>query len=244
MSVLILGATSRIAQQIAHCYAAKGEAIAVAARDLEECRRIASDIEIRHEVRVEALAFDAVDLESHAALIEQAVDAVGPLSVAVLAFGDMGPEGFDPADPAQLRAVIDINFTGAASLCEQLAVHMTGQGRGSIVGITSVAGDRGRASNYPYGSAKGAFALYLQGLRNRVFSEGVHVMTVKLGFVDTRMTFGLQTAIPIASPEATAAAVVRAQGRKTESLYYPRFWGGIMGIIRAIPETLFKRLSL
>ena len=128
--------------------------------------------------------------------------------------------------------------------CEAMAKAMIDNGRGTIIGITSVAGDRGRQSNYFYGSAKGAFSLYLQGLRNRCFQKGVHVMTVRLGFVDTRMTFGLETGIPVASPERISEAIVRAEQRKEDDLYLPRFWGGIMGIIKRIPEPVFKRLSL
>jgi short-subunit dehydrogenase len=143
-----------------------------------------------------------------------------------------------------LRRVIDVNFTGAASICEALAAHMTPRGTGCIVGISSVAGDRGRQSNYVYGSAKGGFTLYLQGLRNRLFKQGVHVMTVKLGFVDTRMTFGMETGIPIASPEQVSRAVVAAADRKVDAFYYPHFWRGIMTVIRAVPEKVFKRLSL
>ncbi|MBT3223292.1 MAG: SDR family NAD(P)-dependent oxidoreductase, partial [Proteobacteria bacterium] len=142
------------------------------------------------------------------------------------------------------RRIIDINYTGATSLCEVLAERMERRGEGSIVGIASVAGDRGRQSNYFYGSAKGAFALYLQGLRNRLHQSGVHVMTVKLGFVDTRMTFGMKTGIPIASPEQVGNAIYKNQRRRTNTLYYPPFWGLIMGIIKALPEGVFKRLSL
>ena len=111
-------------------------------------------------------------------------------------------------------------------------------------GFGGGAGDRGRKSNYFYGSAKGAFALYLQGLRNRLHESGVGVLTAKLGFVDTRMTFGMQTGIPIASPEAVSRALFDAQRRGIDTLYYPRFWRGIMGVVGAIPERLFKRMSL
>lgn len=242
MAALILGATSRIAQQLAHRYAEAGHAVFVAARDSEEAGRIAADLRVRHQVTAAAGPFDATDFDGHAAFVERVEAAVGALDVAVVAFGDMGEPGGD--DFAAQRRVIEVNFTGAASISEAVAARMAERGAGSVVGICSVAGDRGRQSNYVYGSAKGAYALFLQGLRNKMFKAGVHVMTVKLGFVDTRMTFGMKTGIPVASPERVSQAIVAAQRRRENTLYYPRFWAGIMGVIKAIPEGVFKRLSL
>ncbi len=244
MSVLILGATSRIAQQLAHRYAEAGHAVFVAARDQEEAARVAADIGIRRGVDTGAAAFDALEFESHRPLVAEVEAAVGPIEVAVVAFGDMGDQEGGQVDFAAAKRVIDVNYTGAASICEAVAEAMEPRGAGAIIGISSVAGDRGRKSNYFYGSAKGAFTLYLQGLRNRLHKSGVQVMTVRLGFVDTRMTFGMETAIPIASPEAISAAIRRDQRRGADDVYHPRFWRGIMGVIRTIPESLFKRLSL
>ncbi|MFT7579418.1 MAG: decaprenylphospho-beta-D-erythro-pentofuranosid-2-ulose 2-reductase [Myxococcota bacterium] len=244
MSAVVFGATSRIAQQLCQRLAEGGHSVAVAARDLEEAERIAADLRVRHQVDAIAIAFDAIDTSSHPALIEAIEKQLGPIEMGVLAFGDMGEQSASEGDFTAARRVIDVNYTGAASLAEAMAGPMSERGRGTIVGIASVAGDRGRQSNYVYGSAKGAFALYLQGLRNRLFKAGVHVMTVKLGFVDTRMTFGMQTKIPVASPEASSHAIIRAARRKTDTLYYPPFWRGIMGVIRGIPERAFKRLSL
>lgn len=244
MAVLILGATSPIATAVARVYAARNEAICVAARDLEEARAIASDLSIRSGKPASAFAFDARDFDAHQALIEQVEAAHGPITIALLAFGAMGDQQASEEDFEQAQAVIEINYTGAVSVCEQLAARMAERKSGTIIGIASVAGDRGRASNYIYGSAKGAFALYLQGLRNRLAAEGVNVLTVKLGFVDTRMTFELKTAIPIANPQDAANAIVRAADRGVEVLYYPLFWKGIMTVIKAIPEKVFKRLSL
>lgn len=244
MSVLVLGATSRVAHQIALRYARAGEAIYVTARDGAEAQAIAADVAIRHGVPTGACAFDATDFDSHPAIVARVEAEVGPLTVLVVAFGEMGEQAESEADFAEARKVIDINFTGAASACEAAAKVMAERGAGLIVGISSVAGDRGRQSNYFYGAAKGAFTLYLQGLRNRLFKQGVHVMTVKLGFVDTRMTYGMRTGIPIADPEAVAEAVFAAGNRRTDTLYYPRFWQGIMGIIKSVPEQAFKRLSL
>ncbi|MCA9539829.1 MAG: SDR family oxidoreductase [Myxococcales bacterium] len=244
MSVLILGATSRIGQQIAHRFAEAGHPVYVAARDVAEAERIAADVRIRHQAEAQAGAFDATDFDGHAALLDRVEAAVGAIEVAVLAFGEMGDQETSQADFNQAHKVIDINYTGAVSVCEALAARLGPRGRGAIIGITSVAGDRGRQSNYIYGSAKGAFTLYLQGLRNRLFGQSVKVMTVRLGFVDTRMTFGLSTGIPIASPERISAALYAAWQHGEDDVYLPRFWRGIMGVIRAVPEGVFKRLSL
>ncbi|MBW2256744.1 MAG: SDR family NAD(P)-dependent oxidoreductase, partial [Deltaproteobacteria bacterium] len=201
------------------------------------------DLAIRTGVQTRAGAFDATDFDAHPAFVDAVEEALGPLEVALVAFGLMGDQAASEQDFAEAHRVIDVNYTGAASICEAIARKMAARGEGSIIGISSVAGDRGRRSNYFYGSAKGAFRLYLQGLRGRMHKHNVHVMTVRLGFVDTRMTFGMKTAIPVASPEAVARALYRAQQRKIDSLYYPPFWACIMGIIKAIPESVFKRLS-
>ena len=246
MSVLILGATSPIARALAQRYAAEGHSIFAAARDPEEAARIAADLRVRHQVETASGAFDALDIEQHDAFVEGVEQALGPVEIAMVAFGVMTDQeqAQQQEDFAQARRVIDTNYTGAASVCEALARRMSARGRGHIIGITSVAGDRGRQSNYFYGSAKGAFTLYLQGLRNRLYHDNVGVLTVKPGFVDTRMTFGTNTSIPVASPEEAAQAIHRAQQRGQDVLYYPRFWRGLMGIIKALPERVFKRLSL
>ncbi|MFW5968958.1 MAG: SDR family oxidoreductase [Persicimonas sp.] len=244
MTTLILGATSPIARAVAEEYARRGRSVVLAARDLEEAESIASDIEIRFEVETFARSFDALEFDEHEAFVDEIEKNCGPIEVALVAFGAMGDQEESEEDFERAKRVIDVNYTGAASLCELVARPMAERGAGSIIGITSVAGDRGRKSNYFYGSAKGAFTLYLQGLRNRLFDDGVHVMTVKLGFVDTRMTYDLETAIPIADPKDVGAAIARAEQKGKNSFYYPFFWRGIMAIIKAIPEAIFKRLSL
>lgn len=244
MSVLILGATSRIAHELAHRYAENGQSVYVAARDADEAARVAADVGVRTQGTCASGRFDATDFAGHAAFLDAVRATVGPIEVAILAFGDMGDQHASEGDFEAARHVIDVNYTAAVSICELLAAQMTERAAGSIVGIASVAGDRGRQSNYIYGSAKGAFALYLQGLRNRLFKSGVHVMTVKLGFVDTRMTYGLKTGIPIAAPDAVSRAIFDAQRSRSDVFYYPHFWRGIMSVVKAIPEAAFKRLSI
>ncbi len=244
MGALILGATSPIARAVATEYAAAGMPVFVAARNVDEAERIAADLRIRFDVDAEAGAFDATAFDDHDEFVATVEEAIGPIEVGIVAFGYMGDQDVSEDDFEAARRVIDTNYTGAASICEAMAKRMSERRSGSIVGIASVAGDRGRKSNYMYGSAKGAFALYLQGLRNRLHEHGVHVLTVKLGFVDTRMTFGMETAIPVADPADAGRAIAEAERQRVNELYYPRFWRGIMGVIKAIPESLFKRLSL
>ena len=136
------------------------------------------------------------------------------------------------------------SFTGPARFLQMLAPVMEARGGGTVVGVGSVAGDRGRIGNYVYGAAKAGFATYLSGLRNRLNRAGAHVVTVKPGFVDTAMTWGIEGMFLVASPEDIAASIDRAVERKKNVLYTPFFWRYIMLIIRSIPEFLFKKLSI
>ena len=244
MSVAIFGATSRLSHALALEYGRLGQPIYLAARDIEEAARIAQDVQVRTGALVGYGRFDALDYESHTKLLELIENEVGPLSVGVVAFGDMGNQEQSVADFNAARRVLDINYTGAASISEALAHVFESRQHGSIVGLSSVAGERGRPSNYFYGSAKGAYSLYLQGLAHRLAGSGAHVLTVKLGFIDTRLTYGLETAIPVAKPEDAASAIVRAQRKKKTRLFYPSFWGPVMGLIRAIPSTIMHRTQL
>ncbi len=244
MNILILGANSPIARQLAFRYAERGYGVCLATRQIEEATQLAEDLKIRFAVQTLPLSFDARAFSTHPGLIAKVEEELGPLDVALLAFGEMGDQLRSQEEFSEALQVIEVNYTGAVSLCESIAARMQARGRGSILGISSVAGERGRQSNYFYGSAKGAFTRYLQGLRNRLHPEGVHVLTAKLGFVDTKMTFGMESKIPIASPEQVSRALFKAQQRRQDLLFYPPFWEGIMSVIRHIPEGLFKRLSL
>jgi decaprenylphospho-beta-D-erythro-pentofuranosid-2-ulose 2-reductase len=140
--------------------------------------------------------------------------------------------------------MVAVNYLGAMSVLDQCAGVLAAGGNGFIIGISSVAGDRGRQSNYYYGSAKAGLSAYLSGLRNRLSGQGVHVMTVKPGFVDTAMTYGLEGMFLVASPEDIGRQIVRAVGKRRNTVYLPWFWRYIMLIIRHIPEFVFKRLKL
>lgn len=243
-TVLVLGAGSAMARGIAAALAGHGHALYLAGRDLEELERIASDLRVRTGVDVDFGQFDALDTQSHAGFVQAVLAEVGALAGVVWAVGYMPAQEQALADFGEVQRIIDTNFTAAVSLLDVCAAHLEKEGGGFLAVISSVAGDRGRQSNYYYGSAKGALTLYLQGLRNRLHGSGVLVLTIKPGFVDTAMTWGLPGLFLVASPEQVGRAVVRAVQRRRDVLYVPWFWRYIMLIIRHIPERVFKRLKL
>ena len=168
---------------------------------------------------------------------------MGGFSGAVVSFGYMGDQEETESDPQKAEAVISANFTGAASILLHLANHFEDTRSGFLVGISSVAGDRGRQSNYVYGSAKAGLSTFLQGLRSRLYKVGVPVLTVKPGPVDTAMTFGMEGLPMLADPADVAKEIVKASRRRKDVLYVPGPWKWIMLVIRTIPERVFKRLK-
>lgn len=242
--VLILGATSAIARCIADRFASNGHEIYLAGRDLQELERRASDLEIRHQVRVHSGFFDATSLDTHPKFFSDVLSSCNALEGVVIAFGDLGKHESAVHDAGASTRLIEANFTGAVSILTPCADHLESSGSGFIIGLSSVAGDRGRQSNYIYGSAKAGLSAYLQGLRNRLYPAGVHVLTVKPGFVDTAMTFGMPGMFLVAQPSQVADSVVHALERRKNVVYTPWFWRWIMLIIRSVPESIFKRLKL
>ncbi|MCH8979082.1 MAG: SDR family oxidoreductase [Armatimonadetes bacterium] len=241
--VLVLGATSAIARAVANELAANGNDIYLAGRDLPELWRIASDIEIRYQVESFVGVFDAEDPKSHAVFISNAVRRAGAFGGAVLAFGYLGDQDAVESEPQRAQAVIARNYSGAVSILLHLANHFEDTRVGFIVGISSVAGDRGRVTNYVYGSAKAGLTTFLQGLRCRLAKVGVPVLTVKPGFVDTAMTFGKEGMFLVADPETVAAEIVRAINGRKDVIYVPGLWKWIMLVVRSIPERVFKKLK-
>lgn len=240
--ILILGATSPIARALAMRFAAEGNAVFLAARDLVEAERLAADITIRTGAVAISGVFDAAELYFHATFFEKTIAALGGLDGVILCFGTLGDEATAQTSPDQAVATVNQNFTGAVSLLTLAARHLERQRSGFIVVIGSVAGERGRATNYVYGSAKAALATFAQGLRARMARAGVQVLTVKLGTVDTRMTWGRDSRLVVA-PEAAADKIIAAWRRRAEVVYVPWFWRPIMGVVRMIPERIFKRTT-
>ncbi|HEX8818712.1 MAG TPA: SDR family oxidoreductase [Archangium sp.] len=242
--VLVLGATSAIAQATVRLLAARGASLYLVGRNAERLDAVAKDARTRGAARVESEALDLDELSRHEALVERAATALGGLDGALLAHGILGDQKAAEQSFSETEKVLRTNFLSAVSLLTPLANRFETQKSGTLVVISSVAGDRGRQSNYVYGASKGALSVFLQGLRNRLARSGVAVVTVKPGFVDTPMTADLKKNALFASPEKVARGIVRAADQGRNEVYLPGFWRLIMFIIRSIPEPVFKRMKL
>jgi short-subunit dehydrogenase len=242
-AVMIVGATSAIARATAAAFAAQGHEIYLAGRNADELERIAADLAIRYRINARWGIFIAEDMASHAGFFNQAMAEMGEMRGVVLAMGMLGDQQAARDFPLGAE-VIMVNFTAAASILSHCANYLEARKQGFIIGISSVAGDRGRQSNYPYGAAKAGLSAYLQGLRNRLFHSGVRVITVKPGFVDTAMTYGMAGLFLVASPQYMGERIVAALNKSADVVYLPWFWRYIMLIIKNIPEAIFKKLKL
>jgi short-subunit dehydrogenase len=242
--VLIIGGTSAIAQALAAQLAQAGAALYLLGRSAPKLEVVAADLKARFgaQVGIGAIPFD--DFAAHGPAIEQAVAALGGLDMAILCHGSLGDQKDCERDFKLAEAEFRTNCLGAMSFLSLLANRFEPQRAGQIIAISSVAGDRGRQSNYIYGAAKAGLSAYLQGLRNRLYPQGVKVLTVKPGFVDTPMTAHLKKGLLLASPQRVARDILRAAERDGCVLYTPWFWRWIMLIIRLIPEKIFRRLKL
>ncbi|MPL90998.1 putative oxidoreductase [bioreactor metagenome] len=238
---ILLGATSAIARAFARRLSAEGATLFLAGRDEAELEAIAADCRLRGAAGAEVLAFDARDPAGYPALIERLAAQEGVLNAASFV-GSMPEQAAIDAEPRLIAGVIADSFTGPATFLQMLAPLLEARGAGTIVGIGSVAGDRGRLGNYVYGAAKAGFATYLSGLRNRCGRKGVHVLTVKPGPVDTSMTWGMKMPF-MTSPEAVAADIARAVKHRRNVIYSAPIWRLVMAVIRLIPEPVFKKMS-
>lgn len=243
--VVILGATSGIARAIGRALGQRGFDLVLAARDTEENAALAADVALRTGCRAWAVALDAGDDEGHDAFVARCVELAGErLEGVVACLGNMPPQEQAQADWRTARSIVDVNFTAGVVLLERFAAILEQRRAGWICGVSSVAGDRGRMSNYIYGSAKAGFSTYLAGLRNRLWHSGVHVVTVKPGPVDTAMTYGLDKLPFLAQPDAVGERVVRGILKRRDVIYAPGIWRWIMLVIRYVPEWKFKRLKM
>jgi decaprenylphospho-beta-D-erythro-pentofuranosid-2-ulose 2-reductase len=241
-TVLILGATSDIGYAIAKKFAAEGFDIQLAARKPELLSAYQSDLQIRYNCSCTLHSFDALDFNSHVSFY----NTLSPKpDVSIYVVGYMNDNEKVIANWKETLNTINTNYTGAVSILNLIAADYAQRGDGTIVGISSVAGNRGRGSNYIYGSAKAGFTAYLSGLRNAFFKRNVHVLTVLPGFVNTKMTEHLQLPKPLtAQPSEVADVVYNGVLKKLNVVYVKWFWRWIMLIIVSIPEALFKKLKL
>jgi decaprenylphospho-beta-D-erythro-pentofuranosid-2-ulose 2-reductase len=240
--LLILGARSDIAKAVAHKYAQNGFNIYLAARNHQELERDVKDIEIRYQIKAQAVEFDVLDFNSHQDFYDSLQEK--PLGV-VCSVGYLGNQKKAELDFNEADKIIRTNYSGCVSMLSIIARDFEKRQTGFIIGISSVAGDRGRQSNYYYGSAKAGFSAYLSGLRNRLSKSTVPVLTVKPGFVDTKMTEGMGLPpLLTAQPEEVAEDIYRAWEKRKDVVYTKWFWRWIMLIIKNIPELLFKKMKL
>ena len=243
--VMIIGATSAIAQSVARLYAVRGARMFLVGRNPARLEAVADDLRVRGAARVEFLAADLADQDRHPEIMAAAWDALPEMDFVLIAHGLLPDQSKCQLSVADTLHAIDVNFLSVVSLLTLLANRFEENGRGTFAVISSVAGDRGRQSNYVYGAAKSGLDAFLQGLRNRLSKSGVHVVTVKPGFVDTPMTAHIpERGLLWAQPDAVAAGIVSAVDKQKDVVYLPGFWALIMFVIRSIPERIFKRLSL
>ncbi len=242
--VLIFGATSAIAEQVARCFAQQGATLFLVGRSAEKLKAMAADLEVRGAQKTEAQVLDVTEVEMQAAALEQAVNSMGGIDVALIAYGSLPDQVRCQEDVAETLREFSLNSVSVIALLTLLANFFEKQGAGTLAAISSVAGDRGRQSNYVYGAAKGAVSIFLQGLRNRLAKQGVNVVTIKPGFVDTPMTADFKKGILWASPEAVGQGIYQAINKQRDIVYLPWFWRWIMLVITSIPEKIFKRLNL
>ncbi|MFC0711978.1 SDR family oxidoreductase [Azorhizophilus paspali] len=243
--ILIVGATSAIATACARLWAAQGSEFFLVARNGEKLEQTAADIEARGACRVTCHNMDATDYAAHPAMLEHCLAILQQIDIALIAHGSLPDQKSCEQDVGVALREFANNGTSVIALLTVLANHFEEQHCGSLAVISSVAGDRGRPSNYLYGTAKAAVSTFCEGLRARLFKVGVHVMTIKPGFVDTPMTQGLQLpAALVAKPEQVARRIVKGLECRANTLYTPGFWALIMLIIRLIPIGIFKRINL
>ena len=243
-NVLIVGATSSLARAFANELAERGTRLFLAARNLEEAERLTDDLTIRTGCQVFSGPFVAGDYASHKAFVEHVRKTMGTIDGVFVAVGELGDQKQCQTDFDRAKSVIESNYTGIVSLLTHVSTYLETRQKGFIIAIGSVAGDRGRQSNYVYGSAKAAIATYMQGLRHRLSGKGILVMTVKPGFLDTKMTFGIVKGPLVADVNSVAKQILAALDRNELIVYVPWFWRHIMQIIRAIPERMMQKLKL
>jgi decaprenylphospho-beta-D-erythro-pentofuranosid-2-ulose 2-reductase len=242
--VLIVGATSAMAAETARLYAAAGASLFLTGRDAEHLEAVAADLRIRGAGPVRSATLDVTDRQRCEEVVGAAWAAFDGLDIALIAHGVLPDQARAQATVAETLTAVDVNFTSGVVLLTHLANRFEAQRHGCIAVITSVAGDRGRQSNYVYGAAKGGLDRFLEGLRNRLFHAGVAVVTLKPGFVDSPMTAGIAHGPLFASASRAGRAIHAAIERRRNVAYIPWFWRPIMAVIRAIPEFAFKRLRL
>ncbi len=245
LKILVLGANSAIAKAVCRLWVEEGHALYLVGRQASKLEALQADLKVRGQAQIFAETADLSLVDQHSKLLARAKEQLGGLDRVFIAYGELGDQQEAELSVAAMERSFQSNFVSQAAFLTLVANEFEQAKKGQILVITSVAGDRGRQSNYVYGTAKGALSLFLSGLRNRLYSSSVNVLDLKLGFVDTPMTAAIPKGGPLwAKPHTVAKAIVRAAKKRRDVVYIPSFWGLIMLIIRSIPEGIFKRLKL
>ncbi len=245
--MVLVGASSAVAVSLARRLATRGWSLHLLGRDSWRLEELAADLRVRGATSVSCGEFDAADVMGIPDVFAAAVAALpGSLDGVIVCHGLLPDEAGRLPDAAEIRATIDVNFTSVAVFLSLAAEVLAARRRGFLAAISSVAGDRGRQSNFCYGSAKAGLTAWLSGLRNRLHAAGIRVLTIKPGVIDSPMTAGLAVGPKalMTTPDVVAADIERSILRGRDVIYTPWFWRPIMAIIRAIPEPVFKRLKL
>ncbi len=242
--ILVLGATSGIAEACIRRWAERGDHLFLIGRNADRLAAVAADANVRGAASVQTAVADLDDTARHADVLTQAVQGLAGMDVALLALGVLGDQTEAEQDFAAAQRIVQTNFVSAMGLLTWLGNYCAQQHSGTLAVLSSVAGERGRKSNYVYGAAKAGLTAFTDGLRNRLDRQGVRVMTIKPGPVKTAMTDGMKGSAKFADVDAVAATLVKAIDRGDDIVYVPGIWRVIMAVVRAIPERVFKGLDL
>ncbi len=244
MKILVFGANSTIAKELQKIWAGQGHSMVLVGRDSEKLSRVGQDLKVRGATLVETVEKDLLDFSDADKFIEALWENYDGFDLVFMAQGILGDQREDEKSAEKSLRILESNFISHAAFLTPLANLFEKAGQGTLAVITSVAGDRGKQSNYIYCAAKAGKIAFLSGLRNRLYSKGVHVIDLRLGFVDTAMTAQFKKGALWAKPESVAKAIHSSIENKEDVVYLPKIWFFIMMIIRNIPEVLFKRLKL
>jgi hypothetical protein len=241
-SVFIIGASSDIGISLSIAYAKKGYNLILAGRNLKNIRKIGDDLAIKYPIEIQCVQLDIIDTNSHRDILKS-IKSIPPITICLAGYLGDQEKGF--LDWNESKKIIETNFSGVVSLLNLLSFHYKNQGNGTIAVFSSVAGERGRQSNFLYGSAKAGLTAYLSGLRNYLHTFGVHVITIKPGFMQTKMTEHLDLPkLLTAQPDFVASKTISAIEKRKNIVYIKSTWRLIMIVIRNITESIFKKLKL